>query len=78
MYHLLLYSKTNFDHKIDPYGPCVCKNNNRDYSPNITRPVALCNVSRAVGSGFVILCIYFMLQSADVALPCQYDNYATL
>jgi hypothetical protein len=47
-------------------------------TPQRYRPVALCNVSRIVGSGFVILCVNFMLQSAEVAVPCQYDNHAAL
>jgi hypothetical protein len=45
---------------------------------NSTDQSLFCNVSRAIRSGFLILCISFMLHSADVAVPCQYDNYAVL
>jgi hypothetical protein len=64
--------------KLAHMDPMFPKNNSRDYSPQQHRPVALRNVPRAVGSGFVILCINFMLMSADVAVPCQYDNHAAL
>jgi len=38
--------------KLTHTDPIFLKNNVTDYSPHQNRPVALCNVSRAVGSAF--------------------------